>query len=106
MKTSFRISLHLFMSLWLLLAPLVAQTQSVGAEQLRARIDQLEKVDLTSKSKNVQEIYKRTLLRLYEELNAALRTDIDELRQIQKASQSDPQGEIAAEINKLSLELS
>jgi hypothetical protein len=86
-----------------------AQETSVDkTESLRLKIVELESTDLKSKSSIVQDLYKRTLLRLYEEYAAALRLDIGDLNRIQetiKNTAADPQREVEARLNKLTTEL-
>jgi hypothetical protein len=107
MKTSLRISANLAVSSLLLVSQVMAQqSDSADAEVVRAKIERLENADIKSKSKTVQDIYRRTLLRLYDEYLLALHKDIADLKKIQAAAQSDPQGEISLQISKFSIELS
>src|SRR6185437_13101237 len=106
MKTLFRRTLHILLLLVVLSFPLMAQqVDAGGADLLRSKIEQLENADITSKSKTVQDIYKQTLARLYRECLANLNGDVADLRKIQAAAQSDPQGDIASQIAKLTNEM-
>jgi hypothetical protein len=89
----------------LVVCPVLAQEkQSQDTDLIRAKIEQFEKIDLSSKSASVQLIYKRTLLRLYDQLSAALQKDIRDLKAMQSAvgsANTDSQKEIALELQKL-----
>src|ERR1051325_12048949 len=83
------------------------EPQTSNADLLRAKIEQLEKIDIKSKSPTVQERYKATLLRLYQQFNAALLQDVAELKNIQatiNGTNADPQNESTGQINKLKAE--
>jgi hypothetical protein len=104
MKTP--VTVALFFTLVLLTISVMAQQpETPDSDLLRTKIEQVENADLKSKSKLVQDIYKQTLQRLYQEYLTALRQDVADLRQIQKAAQTDLQGKITSEIVKLSNEI-
>lgn len=91
-----------------LLASVGAAAQDSGgdtSDSLRQKIEQLESVDLKSKSATVQDIYKRSLLRLYSQYVSALAQDIADLKKIQTATEGtkpSPQSEVAIQIKRLS----
>src|ERR1700741_513304 len=105
MKTSVRISTCLLILLLVVLSASAQQTEATDSASIRSKIEELEKTDIKSKSKTVQDIYKQTLARLYQEYIAALRQDVSDLKKIQSVAQSDPQREIASAIEKLSTEM-
>jgi hypothetical protein len=97
------------MSLLMVCHALAQEKQPQGADLLRAKIEQFEKMDISSKSSSVQIIYKRTLLRLYNQLAASLQKDIKDLKAMQSAvggANTDSQKEIAAELQTLAQEQS
>jgi hypothetical protein len=82
--------------------------QNLDADHLREKIEQLESIDLTSKSPSVQDIYRRSLLRLYNQYISALEQDIAGLKSIQSVTSgtgSDSQKEITAQVQKLTGDL-
>lgn len=88
----------------------LAQAPQSGqsADSLRSRIEQLEQTDLKSKSPSVQEIYKRSLLRLYDQYVLALQQDIADLKSIQAAMDgagAASQTEITKQLDRLAKEL-
>ncbi len=90
----------------ILLAAAGAQAQETpqNSDLLRQKIEDLEKIDLQSRSTTVQEIYKKTLLRLYQQYTSALQQDISDLRKIQSIADrnnSTPQSELATQIQRL-----
>jgi hypothetical protein len=94
----------------LVVCPVLAQEkQSQDTDLIRAKIEQFEKTDISSKSASVQNIYKRTLLRLYSQFSAALQQDIVDLKAMQAAvggTNAESQKEIARQIQKLTQEMS
>jgi hypothetical protein len=88
----------------------LAQAPQSGqsADSLRSRIEQLEQIDLKSKSPSVQGIYKRSLLRLYDQYVSALRQDVADLKSIQAAMNgagAASQTEITRQLDRLAKEL-
>ena len=78
------------------------QTASENSDLLRQNIEELEKVELQSRSTTVQEIYKTTLLRLYQHYSSALQQDITDLKKIQSVTNSTgPDSEVGAQIQRL-----
>lgn len=105
MKPLSRILIFTLILNLLVACPVLAQEkQSQDTDLLKAKIEQFESIDLNSKSASVQVIYKRTLLRLYDQFSAALEKDIKDLRAMQSAvggTNADSQKEIALEIQNL-----
>src|SRR5947209_9416108 len=108
MKTTPRVLFYVAIFILLAVYPVAAQEkQSQDADLLRAKIEQFEKTDISSKSSSVQSIYQRTLLRLYNQFNAALQQDITDLKAMQSAvsgTNAESQKEITAQIQKLTRE--
>jgi hypothetical protein len=81
------------------------QAQEKGSQNsdlLRVKIEQLESTDIKSKSPSVQDIYKRSLLRLYEQYVAALEQDMADLRAISSTTEGTGAGdEAATQLRKL-----
>jgi hypothetical protein len=100
-RTLLCIGILILLAVW----PITAQQkQSQDADLLRAKIEQFEKTDISSKSSSVQSIYQRTLLRLYDQFSLALRQDIAELKAMQdvvSGTNSESQKEIVNQIQKL-----
>lgn len=96
--------------LLLLACPGVAQEkEAFSSDQLRAKIEQFEKTDITSKSAAVQSIYQRTLLRLYSQYDAALQLEIADFEAMLAAvggANADSQKEITLQLQKLTRERS
>jgi hypothetical protein len=94
----------------LLAYPVQAQESTAqNATLIRQSIEQLEKLDIRSKSAQVQSIYKRTLLRKYGEYISALQQDIAEIKQIQAGANTPgapPDQEASNLLKQLSEELS
>ncbi|HEV7375313.1 MAG TPA: hypothetical protein VGN95_11390 [Pyrinomonadaceae bacterium] len=90
--------------------PIIAQeNQSKDTDDLKMKIEQMEKIDLTSKSATTQDIYKRSLLRLYNQYVVALRQDIEALKEIQSTAgetSSETRNEVALQLQKLRAEQS
>src|SRR4051812_14200301 len=104
MKPLSRILIFTLILNLLVACPVLAQEkQSQDTDLIRAKIEQFEKTDISSKSASVQSIYKRTLLRLYSQFNAALQQDIADLKAMQSAvggTNAESQNEIAKQIQK------
>ena len=83
MKTSSR-ALILAVGFALALAlPVSAQVkQALDSDRIKGTIERLESTELKSKSASVQEVYKVSLLRLYNQYISALRQDIADLKLI------------------------
>lgn len=109
MKTVRAITLIL-VALLLLAAPIAAQQrQGRNADMLKQKIEQLESIDLTSKSPTVQDIYKRSLLRLYTEYQAAIQEDLADLNKIRTTiggTSAETLAEVNDQIKKLAQEMS
>jgi hypothetical protein len=78
-----------------------------SADTLRERIEQLEKTELSSRSTTVQDMYKRTLVRLYTEFSEALDAEISDLKKIEQAvegTRSANNSEVAAQLKQLTTE--
>lgn len=107
-RTRFSLLLSACLLFVLSLQGFAQQTSLDRTESLRSKITELESADLKSKSTIVQDIYKRTLSRLYEEYAAALREDIADLKRLQEATRNtaaDPQNEVGARLTQLTREL-
>jgi hypothetical protein len=81
-----------------------SQSTPQSADTLREKIEQLEKTEMTSRSATVQEMYKRTLARLYAEFSKAVEDDISDLKKIEatiRGAQSENNSEVAAQLKKL-----
>lgn len=100
-RTLLCIGILILFAVW----PVAAQEkQSQDTDLLRAKIEQFEKTELSSKSSSVQSIYQRTLLRLYEQFSSALQQDIADLKAMQSAvsgTNSESQKEIVNKIQRL-----
>src|SRR5205814_1339478 len=82
----------------------LAQTTAQTPDGIRAKIQEIEKVELQSKSATVQQIYKKTLLRLYQQYADALQQDISDLQKLATAvgnANAESQKEIAAQLHTL-----
>ncbi len=108
MKATSRALLVFSLFLVLTALPTAAQQRPAqDADLLRAKIEQFEKTDISSKSSSVQAIYQRTLLRLYSEFNSALLQDISELKAMQdvvSGTDTGSQNDIALQLQKLTRE--
>lgn len=85
-----------------------SQQQPDAAKVLREKIERLEEVDTSSKSQTVQDIYRRALLRLYEQYTAALRREIGDMKAVGAVvSDTDTvaRNEIARQLKRLEGEL-
>src|SRR5205807_1162627 len=86
---------------------LAQETASQNSDLIRRKIEELEKIDLQSKSTTVQQIYKKSLLRLYQQYNAALKQDIADLKNLQSTigeTSPEAQKDISAQLQKLAAE--
>ncbi|MBA3767390.1 MAG: hypothetical protein H0W99_10450, partial [Acidobacteria bacterium] len=107
MKKLSQTFLSLTMSILLMALPIGAAAQekrSQDADLLKNKIELLEKTDIKSKSPSVQDIYKRSLLRLYDQYVSALEQDIADMRAIQSTvngTNSEAVDEVATKIQKL-----
>lgn len=84
------------------------QQQPDAAKVLRTKIERLEEIDSSSKSQTVQDIYRRSLLRLYEQYAAALRREIGDMKAVSAVvSDTDDvaRNEIARQLKRLEGEL-
>ena len=104
MNPTLRLLVTLFAILFLTFAA-AAQTEPADSDLVRAKIEQLENTDIKSKSKLVQDVYRQTLARLYQEYIASLSQDIADLKKIQSTAPVDSQKEIASHIERLSTEM-
>lgn len=76
-------------ALFLVACPLLAQEAgSTNSDAIQAQIRTVEAMSIQGKSRVVQEAHKRTLLNLYKQLETALVADLDDLRQLQRATGS------------------
>ncbi|HMF55885.1 MAG TPA: hypothetical protein VK619_05970 [Pyrinomonadaceae bacterium] len=109
MKTARAITL-IVVALLFAATPLVAQQrQGQNADLLKQKIEQLERIDLASKSSTVQDIYKRSLLRLYMEYQAAMQQDVADLNKIRTTiggTSAETLREVNEQIQKLAQEIS
>lgn len=81
------------------------EKESQNADLLREKIEQLENTDLKSKSPTVQDIYKRSLLRLYDQYVVALEQDMADLRAIRSTLEgTGAVDETATQLQKLTNE--
>lgn len=98
----------ILLSLLLLACPLMAQNgQAQDTDALKEQVKQLESIDMNGKSASVQMIRKRTLLKLYEQLQGSLEKDAADLQAILKAisgSNSSDQQEVSAQLRKIEQE--
>ena len=109
MKTLPSILIYIVIFLLLTCPGAAQEKEALSSDQLRAKIEQFEKTDITSKSATVQSIYQRTLLRLYNQFDAALRQDIADLEAMLAAAggaSADSQNEITLQLQQLSRERS
>jgi len=106
MKSTVSVFLSLSLFLLLIVIPANAQnTNTLDAELIYGKIQRLESVDVKSKSPTVQDLYKQTLLRLYEDYRRALEQDLKDLQSIQAAigeSKRNAQSELSVQIRRLS----
>ena len=97
-----RFKFAILSSLFLLFASSIGLAQSAqNSDDLRAKIQEIEKIEFQSKSSAVQQIYKKTLLRLYQQYAGALQQDINDLQKLADAvgnTNTDSQKEIAAQL--------
>ena len=106
MKILIRVLIYTFLLMTTCVAT-AQEKQALSSDLLRAKIEQFEKTDITSRSSEVRSIYQRTLLRLYTQLHAALKQDIADLKAMQAVvggTVRESQNEIAQQLQKLSLE--
>lgn len=105
MKPPARILIFTLIMNLLVACPALAQDegQSQKTEDLKAKLEKVERIDISSLSPSMQIIYKSSRQKLYGQIVAALRRDIENLKVLQSVQTADsaPQGEIAAEIQKL-----
>lgn len=104
MKTIINTLLFVTVMVLLMVHPAAAQVKrSQDADLLRLKIEELEKVDIKSKSSTVQDIYLRSLLRLYDQYESVLEGDISDLEKIKAATSApgDGESEAAVQIRKL-----
>src|SRR5215207_1061577 len=107
MNTTSRILISVFLLSFLSWSVMAQENESLSSDQLKVRIEQFEKTEIASKSAVIRGIYERTLLRLYNQYNAALKQDITALKTMQAAiggASKESQDEIASQLQKLSLE--
>jgi hypothetical protein len=108
MKNSYRRAVSFCLSIILLVAPVLAQQQQAqNSDTLRAQIKQLEDMDINGKPASVQAIHKRSLLKLYEQLQSTMQKDIADFKTILTAignSNAGDRQEIAAQIRKIDQE--
>lgn len=108
MKAIVNTLLSVSMSILLVAVPVRSQSgPAQDGDSLKARIERLESTDVKSKSSTVQLIYKRSLLRMYNQYSAALEEELKDLRNIQKVvgdADSKMRREVAASIQKLTSE--
>ena len=74
--------LFLLVSL-VIFAPSIARPQSKpsqNADNLKRKVEALENADVTSTSPTVQDVYRRTLLRLYSQYLEAINSDVAALK--------------------------
>ncbi|HVS82738.1 MAG TPA: hypothetical protein VHE60_13490 [Pyrinomonadaceae bacterium] len=86
---------------------LAQEPASQNSDLIRQKIEELEKIDLQSKSTTVQDIYRKSLLRLYQQYSSALQQDIADLKKLQStigATSPETQKEISAQLQKLGVE--
>jgi hypothetical protein len=105
MKTSSRILLSVFLLAFLTCSITAQEKEALSSDLLKTKIEQFEKTDITSKSAVVQGIYQRTLLRLYNQYDAALKQEIADLKAMQavvSGTNKESQNEIALQLQKLS----
>lgn len=104
MKTPLKLPLLIALAL-LTISVMAQQPETADSDAALAKIKHLENSDIKAKSKLVQDVYKRSLERAYQEYITALRQDIADLRKIQSAADADLQRKITADIAKLSVEI-
>jgi len=79
------------------------ETPPLNSDRVRDTIQQLEKTELSSRSATVQDLYRRSLLRLYADFDLTLQRDISDLEKIQSMV-AGMQSEITTKIDELRLE--
>src|ERR1044072_2837531 len=107
MKITSRILISVFLLIFLSCSVVAQEKESFSSDQLKAKIEEFEKTEIASKSAAVRGIYERTLLRLYNQYNAALMQDITALKAMQAViggTNKESQDEIASQLQKLSRE--
>lgn len=88
---------------------MLQERRARNGDSLRVRVELLETADIRSQSPMVQSIYKRSLLRLYNNYTSALEQEIAELDKILSAvgdADAATKNEVAARIKKLANERS
>ena len=105
-KPLYKVLIFVFVSV-LFTCSLVAQERgTLSSDVLKAKIEEFERTDFSSKSAAVRSIYDRTLLRLYNDYNAALTQDIAELRKLQAAQSATTDSELKKDTASLLQRLS
>ena len=77
---------------------IVAQERKLNSDKLREQIKSVETISVKDKSAVVQNAQKRVLLALYEDLRAALESDLQDLRSIREAAGVD-RGQVSRDLD-------